>query len=62
MKFFLLSELPMACAVCFGDPSSSMTKGAIAGMLSLLGVVLFVLTGIAVTGITWARRARAEGE
>ncbi len=62
MKFFLLSQMPMACAVCFGDPNSSMTKGAVAGMLCLLGVILFVLTGIAATGITWARRARAQGE
>lgn len=59
MKFFLTSKIPMACAVCFGDPSSPMTKGAVAGMLCLLGVILFVLAGIAATGITWARRARA---
>ena len=59
MRFFLMSEIPIACAVCFGDPNSSMTKGAAAGMLCLFGVVLFVLAGIAATGIVWARRARA---
>ncbi len=55
----MISQLPMACAVCFGDPNAAMTKGAVAGMLSLLGVTLLVLAGIAATGIAWARRARA---
>lgn len=50
--------LPWACSVCFGDPGSPMSKGAMAGVAFLLGVVLFVLAGIAVTGVTWARRAR----
>ena len=47
----------IGCSVCFGNPNSPLTKGTIAGVLLLLGVVLVVLTGIAVTGIVWARRA-----
>ena len=47
----------IGCSVCFGNPNSPLTKGTIAGVLLLLGVVLVVLTGIAATGIVWARRA-----
>ncbi len=47
-----------ACAVCFGDPNSQMTKGAIAGVLLLLGVVGSVLGGIVAVSFTWIARAR----
>ncbi len=56
MKFLIL-----ACSVCFGDPNSSMSRGAKAGAIFLLGVVLVVLTGIAWTAFSWLRReARIE--
>lgn len=48
-----------ACAVCFGDPNSEMTKGLKAGIILLILVVAGVLTGIASIGLTWARRAKA---
>jgi len=48
----------LACAVCFGDPNSKMTQGAIAGVLFLLGVIGCVLAGIAATIVVWARRAK----
>jgi hypothetical protein len=48
-----------ACAVCFGDPNSEMTKGLKAGIILLILVVAAVLTAIASIGITWARRAKA---
>ncbi len=48
----------LACAVCFGNPASPLSKGAVAGALFLLGVVLVVLLGILVTAFVWARRAR----
>lgn len=48
----------MACSVCFGDPSSNLTKGALAGVFFLLVLVVGVLGGIAATGIVWARRAK----
>ncbi len=46
-----------ACAVCFGDPSSAQTKGAIMGGLFLLAVIGTVLTAIGCTAFVWARRA-----
>lgn len=69
----LLSSRPaLACAVCFGSPDSSLTQGAKAGILILLGVIATVLTGIVAVALFWIRRAqmleaqgaldRAEGE
>ncbi len=61
----LSSRSALACAVCFGSPDSSLTQGAKAGILILLGVVATVLTGIVAVAAVWARRARmleAQGE
>lgn len=57
----------LACSACFGDPNSSMAKGAVAGVLVMVGVVGFVLLGVAGTGLYWVHRSRviarvAEGE
>ena len=48
----------LACAVCFGDPNSKMSQGLFAAIYLLLGVVAFVLGSIAVTALTWAKRAK----
>ena len=48
----------LACAICFGDPESQMTKGAVAGILVLVGVVGSVLGGILAVSFTWIARAR----
>ncbi len=48
----------LACAVCFGDPNSDMVKGANAGILILLGVVVTVLGSIVGVTLFWIRRAR----
>ena len=53
-----VSWLPMACSVCFGDPKSLQSRGLFFGVCFLLGVVIFVLGGVASTAITWARRAK----
>ncbi|MEW6160616.1 MAG: hypothetical protein AB1813_24565 [Verrucomicrobiota bacterium] len=37
----------LACATCFGQSDSAMAKGMNMGIFSLLGVILFVLGGIA---------------
>lgn len=55
------SRSALACAVCFGSPDSSLTQGARAGILILLGVVATVLTGIVAVAVMWARRARMLG-
>lgn len=48
-----------ACAICFGDPNSSMAQGARAGILVLIGVVGFVLSWITGIAVFWMFRARA---
>ena len=40
------SDTLWACAVCFGDPESSLTKGAVAGVLVLVGIIMSVLGGM----------------
>ena len=47
-----------ACAVCFGDPDSAMAQGAVMGVAVLVGVVAFVLLGVAGTGLFWIQRSR----
>jgi hypothetical protein len=53
-----------ACYVCFGDPDSPMTKGAVMGVYVLGGVVIMVLVGVAGTAMFWMQRGRrlARGE
>ena len=48
----------LACATCFGDPNSALTKGLTMGMATLLGVTVVVLGGIVAGAITLAIRAR----
>ena len=55
---FFSSRSLLACSVCFGDPQSSLSRGVIAGVLVLLGVVTFVLGWIATLIFVWARKAR----
>ena len=54
----LASESLPACTVCFGDPASDMVKGANAGILVLLGIVVAVLGAIGSVSLFWMRRAR----
>ena len=48
----------LACSVCFGDPSSKLSKGAVAGAVFMIGVVAVVLTGFAVFALRFALRSR----
>ena len=48
----------LACSVCFGDPDSKISHGIFAAVCLLLGIVIFVLGGIAGTALTWAKRAK----
>lgn len=57
----LLPEMVRACAVCYGNPESDMAKGAAAGVLVLMGIVVSVLLGIVGVTIFWVRRARRFG-
>ncbi len=51
-------QLAHACSVCFGDPNSDLAKGAVRGVLFMIGVVSFVLIGIASIAGVWIVRAR----
>jgi len=52
MKFILITILFLnslfACSVCYGAPDEPAVKAAQAGILFLLGVVGFVLSGFAI--------------
>jgi len=47
-----------ACAVCFGDPNSQLTKAMAPGILFLLGCIGTVLSGFAAMFCYWARRMK----
>lgn len=58
-----IAQPALACSVCYGDPNSSMTHGAQAGVLVLLGVIIGVLSLIAALLLFWMRRAASlQGE
>ena len=44
---FIPSSRTLACAVCFGDPESSMTHGAQSGILVMLLITYSLLIGLA---------------
>jgi hypothetical protein len=48
-----------ACSVCFGNPESPLAQGVGWGVVSLLGVVLSVLGGIAGFFVYLARKSAA---
>ncbi len=54
----LLPEAASACATCFGDPDSPMTKGLNKGILTLLGFIGLVQVGI--VRVAWTMRQRAK--
>ena len=48
----------LACSVCYGDPDSAMAKGALAGVLVLMGVIVGVMGWVGGFAIYFTRRAR----
>ena len=58
MAIAFASAPAAACSTCFGDPESSMVKGAVMGVYVLVGIVSFVLAGIAGTSLFWLHRSR----
>ena len=59
LVILLRSEPVQACAVCFKDPDSDLTKGAQAGVLFLAIVVYSLMMGIGVVIYKWYKRAKA---
>lgn len=58
----MIPETLQACAVCYGNPESDMAKGAAAGVLVLMGIIVSVLVGIVGVAIFWMRRARRHSK
>ena len=54
----LLAGNAAACAVCYGNPESPLTKGISAGIWVLLGCIGFVLSGFAGVFLYWMYRSR----
>jgi len=54
----LVPRLAAACAVCFGDPSAQMTKGAEQGVWFLLGIMVLVQIGFGIFFFYLRRRAQ----
>ena len=55
--FVMAPRVALACPVCFGDANAPMAVATNNGILFMLGVVVFVLTGFASFIIYLIRRA-----
>lgn len=55
--FISLPQVTLACATCMGSPDDPLTKGLNAGIFSLLGMVVFVLSGAAAFAIYLVRKS-----
>ena len=51
--------LLLGCTVCYGDPGSPLSKGAVAGVVVLGIAILGMLVAFASLFVFWMRRARA---
>lgn len=51
----------IACSVCFGDPAAQINKGVMPALWVMLAFIGTVLSVIAWTGWSWARRAKQLG-
>jgi hypothetical protein len=47
-----------ACAVCYGDPNSSMTKAMVAGVWVLLGCIAMLLMSFGGLFMYWMQRSK----
>lgn len=54
-----MSLLLLGCTVCYGDPASPLSKGAVAGVLVLGVAIGGVLATFAGLFLFWMKRARA---
>ena len=52
----------LACAACYGQSDAPMAQGMNWGILSLLGIIITVLGGVAAFFISLARRAAKAAE
>ncbi len=59
LSFVAAAQTAMACPVCFGDPSSPLTKGAANAIWFLIGIIGLVQIGFVALFFSFWRRARA---
>lgn len=52
-------DLLLGCTVCYGDPASPLSKGAVAGVIVLGTAIVGMLVAFASVFVFWLRRARA---
>lgn len=52
------TKASLACSVCFGDPTSSLSKGINAGVIVLVLFIGSVLGAIAGIAFTWNKKAK----
>tara|TARA_B100001123_G_C15046755_1_gene921870 strand:- start:499 stop:702 length:204 start_codon:yes stop_codon:yes gene_type:complete len=57
-SFLLLFDMAFTCGVCYGSPDEPAVKAAQAGILFLLGIVGFVLSGIALFMYNLSKRSK----
>lgn len=62
LSFLLPPKAAEACSVCYGNSDSDMAKGFGWGVLSLLAVVVFVLSGFVAFFIYIAKRSAAMSQ
>jgi len=58
LYLYLTAQPARACSVCYGDPDSDLARGAVQGVIFMIGVVAFVLVSIATVAGVWIARAR----
>lgn len=54
-----MTSFLLGCTVCYGDPASPLSKGAVAGVVVLGAAIVGMLIGFAALFLYWMRRARA---
>ena len=59
LGILLIASPGNTCPFCFNDQISSQPRSAQAGVLVLIGFIVFVLGTIASIAYQWARRAKA---
>jgi hypothetical protein len=58
LALVIVAEPALACPVCFGDPNSTMVKGANNAILFMLGIVAVIWIGFAALFWSFWKRAK----
>lgn len=58
LSTFFSGHPALACAVCYGDPNSSLIRSMKMGMLSLAGLIYLLLGAMIVVAVSWIKRSK----